>query len=177
MSYPTLLLHMAIGLPNEARLSSARYLAERFDALVIGSAACDPQPPASFAPCRWPRPSAISPSTSTGSRSRLGEKRRAICRWSRTARSPPCKRDCYEADGSLTPRSVEGAVIKDADTAVAQAVQIATKGNVDIRAGGTLDLHADTICVHGDRPDAALFARKLREGFKAAGVEVTKFAG
>ena len=59
----------------------------------------------------------------------------------------------------------------------AQAVQIATKGNVDIRAGGTLDLHADTICVHGDRPDAALFARKLREGFKAAGVEVTKFAG
>jgi nucleotide-binding universal stress UspA family protein len=48
MSYPTVLLHMAIGLPNEARLASARYLAERFDALVIGSAACDPQPPASL---------------------------------------------------------------------------------------------------------------------------------
>ena len=83
----------------------------------------------------------------------------------------------YEADGSLTPRSVGGAVIEDADAAVAQAVQIATKGKVDIRAGGTLDLHADTICVHGDRPDAARFARKLREGFKAAGVEVPKFAG
>lgn len=48
MSCPTLLLHLAIGLPNEARLASARYLAERFDALVIGAAACDPQPPASF---------------------------------------------------------------------------------------------------------------------------------
>jgi UPF0271 protein len=83
----------------------------------------------------------------------------------------------YEADGSLTPRSVEGAVIEDADTAVAQAVQIATKGKVDIRAGGTLDLHADTICVHGDRPDAARFARRLREGLKATGVEVAKFAG
>jgi UPF0271 protein len=48
---------------------------------------------------------------------------------------------------------------------------------VDIRAGGTLDLHADTICVHGDRPDAARFARRLREGLKATGVEVAKFAG
>jgi nucleotide-binding universal stress UspA family protein len=48
MTYPTLLLHMAIGLPNQACLASARYLAERFDARVIGAAACDPQPPASF---------------------------------------------------------------------------------------------------------------------------------
>jgi nucleotide-binding universal stress UspA family protein len=39
---------MAIGLSNEARLASARYLIERFDALVIGAAACDPQPPASL---------------------------------------------------------------------------------------------------------------------------------
>jgi nucleotide-binding universal stress UspA family protein len=48
MSYLTLLLHMAIGQSNEARLSAARYLAERFDAFVIGAAACDPQPPASL---------------------------------------------------------------------------------------------------------------------------------
>jgi nucleotide-binding universal stress UspA family protein len=48
MSYPTLLLHMAIGQSNEARVGSARYLAERFDALVVGAAACDPQPPASY---------------------------------------------------------------------------------------------------------------------------------
>ncbi|MGH8091763.1 MAG: 5-oxoprolinase subunit PxpA, partial [Rudaea sp.] len=56
----------------------------------------------------------------------------------------------YEADGSLTPRGMAGAVIEDVDVAVAQAVQIATKGNVDIRTGGTLALRADTICVHGD---------------------------
>ncbi|HST28420.1 MAG TPA: 5-oxoprolinase subunit PxpA [Rudaea sp.] len=83
----------------------------------------------------------------------------------------------YEADGSLTPRGTEGAVIEDVDAAVAQAVQIATKANVDIRTGGKRELHANTICVHGDRPDAALFARKLREGLKAAGAEVAKFAG
>jgi hypothetical protein len=48
MSYLTLLLYMAIGQSNEARLSAARYLTERFDAFVIGAAACDPQPPASL---------------------------------------------------------------------------------------------------------------------------------
>jgi UPF0271 protein len=69
----------------------------------------------------------------------------------------------YEADGSLTPRSMAGAVIDEIEAAVAQAVQIATKGKVDIRTGGTLILRADTICVHGDRPDAALFARRLHE--------------
>jgi UPF0271 protein len=83
----------------------------------------------------------------------------------------------YEADGSLTPRGTEGAVIEDVDAAVAQAVQIATKGSMDIRTSDTLALHADTICVHGDRPDAAVFARKLCEGLKAAGVDVAKFAG
>ncbi|MBU6198856.1 MAG: LamB/YcsF family protein [Xanthomonadaceae bacterium] len=78
----------------------------------------------------------------------------------------------YEADGLLTPRNVEGAVIKDADAAVAQAVQIATCGNVDIRTGGTRELHADTLCVHGDRPDAARFARRLREALQAAGATI-----
>ena len=39
----------------------------------------------------------------------------------------------YEADGTLTPRSMPGAVIEDADAAVAQAVKIATSGQVDVR--------------------------------------------
>jgi UPF0271 protein len=78
----------------------------------------------------------------------------------------------YEADGTLTPRSVQGAVIEDVDTAVAQAVKIATQGKVEIRTGGERTLHADTICVHGDRPDAALFARRLREALRAAGATI-----
>ena len=69
----------------------------------------------------------------------------------------------YEADGSLTPRREAGAVIHDLDAAVAQAVQIATKGEVETRDGKIIDVRADTICVHGDRNDAAMFARRLRE--------------
>ena len=67
----------------------------------------------------------------------------------------------YEVDGSLTPRREADAVIHDVDAAVAQAVQISHQGSVNIRGGGTLEIHADTICVHGDRADAAEFAKRL----------------
>jgi UPF0271 protein len=75
----------------------------------------------------------------------------------------------YEADGLLMARSKAGAVIDDVDAAVAQAVAIATRGEI-----GTLRVRADTICVHGDRADAAIFARRLREALDAAGVAVAK---
>lgn len=48
MSYPTLLLHVGIKSNNASRIAVARDLADRLDAMVIGAASCDPQPPASF---------------------------------------------------------------------------------------------------------------------------------
>ena len=78
----------------------------------------------------------------------------------------------YETDGGLVRRGEPGAVIEDVDAAAAQALRIATTGSADTRGGGTLALRADTICVHGDRPDAALFARRLRETLEAAGLRV-----
>jgi UPF0271 protein len=77
----------------------------------------------------------------------------------------------YEADGSLTPRREAGAVIRDIEAAVAQAIRIATKGNVETRDGTIIGVRADTICVHGDRDDAAVFARRLREALAGAGAE------
>jgi UPF0271 protein len=81
----------------------------------------------------------------------------------------------YEADGSLMARSKAGAVIDDADAAVAQAVSIASRGEAGT-TGGTLRIRADTICVHGDRPDAASFARRLREGLEGAGLSIAPLA-
>ncbi len=40
------------------------------------------------------------------------------------------------------------------------------------RQGRRLALHADTICVHGDRANAAQFAQRLREGLCAAGIAI-----
>ena len=62
----------------------------------------------------------------------------------------------------------------DLTAAVAQAVKIVTLGKADIRSGGTLALCADTICVHGDRPDAALFARRLHEALESARVAIAR---
>ncbi len=78
----------------------------------------------------------------------------------------------YENDGSLTPRREPDAVIDDIDAAVAQAISIATRESVTARSGNTLSLHADTICVHGDRPNAATFAQHLRDALLRAGVDV-----
>jgi nucleotide-binding universal stress UspA family protein len=45
MTYATLMVHLELEHPNDARLQIAGDLADRFDAKLIGIAACDPQPP------------------------------------------------------------------------------------------------------------------------------------
>jgi UPF0271 protein len=82
----------------------------------------------------------------------------------------------YRADASLTPRREDGAVIHDIDAAVAQAVQIATEARAYTRDGKHVEIRADTICVHGDRPDAATFAQRLNEALKNAGVGIGRIA-
>jgi UPF0271 protein len=81
----------------------------------------------------------------------------------------------YEPDGSLVARGQSGAVIDDVDAASAQAVSIATQGEVETSAG-VRAIRADTLCVHGDRADAALFARRLRERLERAGVAIVALA-
>ena len=78
----------------------------------------------------------------------------------------------YEPDGSLTPRSVHGAVIHDRALVVKRAVRMVTESSVIARDGSSIPLHVDTICVHGDTPGAADLARALRGGLEAAGVQV-----
>ena len=76
----------------------------------------------------------------------------------------------YQADGTLTPRREADAVIKDVDAAVAQALAIAARGEVATREGGVLRLRADTLCVHGDRTGAGVFAARLRAALDVAGL-------
>lgn len=78
----------------------------------------------------------------------------------------------YEPDASLAPRREADAVIENVDDAVAQALSIATRGEVAVRGGGTIRLRADTICVHGDRAGAGAFAARLRAALTDAGLAV-----
>lgn len=78
----------------------------------------------------------------------------------------------YRADGSLLPRTQQGAVIDDPHEAARQAVDLAVRGSVIAHDGSTLDLCANSICLHGDRDDAAGFAKALHQCLRAAGVVI-----
>ncbi len=78
----------------------------------------------------------------------------------------------YEPDGSLRPRSLPGAVHTDPVVAAAQAVSIARDGRVIAHDGSTMEVRADTICLHGDTPDAAAIAKAVREALDTAGIDV-----
>ncbi len=78
----------------------------------------------------------------------------------------------YGSDGKLMPRGNAGAVIEDRDSAVRQAVMLASEGRVRDADGHGIAVQADTLCVHGDRADAAAFAEALHHGLREAGIGV-----
>ena len=78
----------------------------------------------------------------------------------------------YDADGRLAPRGTPGAVLEGIDEALAQVRRLVRDGIVLARDGTRVPLHADTLCLHGDRPDAAAFARQLRIILESEGITV-----
>ncbi|HYG53985.1 MAG TPA: 5-oxoprolinase subunit PxpA [Burkholderiales bacterium] len=77
----------------------------------------------------------------------------------------------YSDDGTLFPRGQPGAMIEDPAKAVAQALGM-VEGYVVSVNGKRVDVKAETICIHGDQPGAALFAHELRNAFKQKGISV-----
>jgi UPF0271 protein len=78
----------------------------------------------------------------------------------------------YQNDGSLVPRTRHGAVIHDADMVVTRALAMARDRMVVAIDGTRVPLAVDTICVHGDTPDAANLAIKIRRALEGAGMEI-----
>jgi UPF0271 protein len=80
----------------------------------------------------------------------------------------------YQPNGKLAPRSEAGALHRSPEAAAAQAVSIALAGKVVANDGTTLPLEADTICLHGDAPESAAFARAVAEALRNAGCELRR---
>lgn len=78
----------------------------------------------------------------------------------------------YQPDGSLTPRSEPNALIRDLETASAQAVQMARARTVTATDGTTVPVTADTICVHGDTENALEMAAAIRRRFAEENITV-----
>jgi len=82
----------------------------------------------------------------------------------------------YMDDGSLAPRKMPGAVIHDADLAVSRTIRMIKEGVVETVTGNLLPIKADSVCVHGDNPQAVEFVKRLREALQAEGIEIVPMA-
>lgn len=78
----------------------------------------------------------------------------------------------YEDDWTLTPRKVEGSVIKDPKVAAERVVKMVRDNTIISRQGNALPIEFDSLCVHGDEPTSVAVARAAREALEADGVEI-----
>ncbi|MEO5986082.1 MAG: 5-oxoprolinase subunit PxpA [Candidatus Limnocylindria bacterium] len=76
----------------------------------------------------------------------------------------------YLADGSLQPRSEPGSVIEDPGAAAEQAVAIAVDGRVAAADGSWIPIRAESICCHGDTPEAVAIASAVHRALEDAAV-------
>jgi len=78
----------------------------------------------------------------------------------------------YRPDAKLVPRSRPRAVLHHPEEAADQALMIAKHGAVFAEDGSKISLHADTICLHGDTPDAQAIAAAIRRRLESEGIDV-----
>src|ERR1035437_7541051 len=83
----------------------------------------------------------------------------------------------YEADGSLVARGNPGALIEDRADAARSALAIVFERRLVARDGQTIPVAADTLCVHGDTPNAAAIAAAVRKALVDAEVIVRSLRG
>jgi len=78
----------------------------------------------------------------------------------------------YAADGSLLPRGTAGALISEPEKAAQRALEIVRASAVELADGSQFGVAVDTICVHGDTPNAVEIARRMAEVLRQGGVEL-----
>ncbi|NDP46813.1 MAG: 5-oxoprolinase subunit PxpA [Sulfuriferula multivorans] len=78
----------------------------------------------------------------------------------------------YTDNGMLQSRTIEGAVIKDAELAASRVMQMLEEGALVCASGKRIPTRIDSVCVHGDTPGAVAMAMALREKIEAAGIKI-----
>jgi len=81
----------------------------------------------------------------------------------------------YNEDGTLVSRKLPGALITDKDAAVARVIRMVKEQTVRSITGKDIPITAETVCVHGDNPEAVAFARGLREALEAERIVISAF--
>ncbi|MBS1490967.1 MAG: LamB/YcsF family protein [Bacteroidetes bacterium] len=78
----------------------------------------------------------------------------------------------YQPDGSLTPRTQPHALISNPRQVLQQVIDLVTKNKVCDITGCYVSLPADTLCLHGDGPQALALAQLIYNGLMSEGVQI-----
>lgn len=78
----------------------------------------------------------------------------------------------YNPDASLVSRREAGAVLHNSEDVAKRVIKMVTEGVVAAINGSEIRLEADTICVHGDNPEAVALVKNIRKSLMGSGVEV-----
>ncbi len=81
----------------------------------------------------------------------------------------------YNADGTLVSRKEAGAVLHDRKAITERVVRMVTEGKVKTKEGKDLEINPDTICVHGDNPEAVELVKNIKRVLNDQGIKVAPF--
>jgi 5-oxoprolinase (ATP-hydrolysing) subunit A len=82
----------------------------------------------------------------------------------------------YTDAGRLVERSCPGAVLRDAGDAAERVLAMVLEGEIITISGKRLAAGIDSICVHGDSPNAVAMAKAVRARLEKAGIALAPFA-
>ncbi len=82
----------------------------------------------------------------------------------------------YNDDGTLASRGLPGAVIHDPELAASRVLRMLEDQAVESVNGVSVAVVPETVCVHGDSPDAVRMAEHLRSRLDKAGVRVQGYS-
>ncbi|MFX4301473.1 LamB/YcsF family protein [Alicyclobacillus tolerans] len=83
----------------------------------------------------------------------------------------------YQADGSLTPRNVKGALLENGEQAVQQVLQMIRTGTVCTLNGENIPIIGETVCLHGDGNHALHFAQTIHRRLLEEGISIQAACG
>lgn len=83
----------------------------------------------------------------------------------------------YRADGQLVSRRLPNAVLHDPARIADRVASMVQRGQVTAVDGSTIPITVESVCVHGDSPDAVAIAQAVRDRLRADGAELATFTG
>ena len=76
----------------------------------------------------------------------------------------------YNADGTLVSRKLPGSMIHDKNEAISRVKKMVLEGKVISIDGKEVPIAADSICVHGDNPEAVNFVSQIKNSLEAENI-------